>query len=325
MPNVMNMSFSVQQYVGFRTIVEVGYVGALGRNLLWRRNLNSIPTGTNFLPSSIDPTTNRPYATSFLRPMIGYNDVFMSEAASSSNYHSGHISARRRLTRGVQFGLSWTWSKAMDFNDNDAEGISSLVNPRVWNYSTAGFDRTHLFKFNWMWALPKSPFRAPALKQAFNGWQLSGIVSMLSGAPMSVGYSSTNGIDVTGTATQGARMVVLSNPVLPKGERTFSNNFRTDVFSVPTQGTWGNAARYILRGPGMNNWDISLLKEFPVRDQMRFQFRAEAYNAFNHTQFSSMDTAARFDNAGQQINRSLSQFTNARNARMMQFALRFYF
>jgi hypothetical protein len=325
LPHVMNMSFSVQHYLGYKIILEAGYVGALGRNLLWRRNLNSIPVGTNFLPSSIDPTTNRALATSFLRPMIGYNDVYMSEAASSSNYNSGHITARRRLTRGVQFGLSWTWSKAMDFNDNDTEGISSLVDPRVWNYSMAGFDRTHMLKLNWMWALPKAHVSSVLLKQALHGWQLSGITSFLSGAPTSVSFSSAAGADITGTATQGARIVVLDNPVIPKSERSFSHNFRTDVFAVPAQGTWGNAARYILRGPGVNNWDISMFKEFPIRDQMRFQFRAEAYNAFNHAQFSSMDTGARFDAAGKQINASLSQFTGARSPRIMQFALRFYF
>ena len=194
LPHVMNFSFSLQQYVGFRTIVEAGYVGSLGRNLLWRRNINSIPVGTNFLPSSIDPTNKSAYATSFLRPMIGYNDVLMTEAASSSNYHGGHITARRRMTKGVQFGLSWTWSKAMDFNDNDVDAISSLVSPRVWNYSLAGFDRTHLFKFNWVWSLPKTPFKAAVLKQAFNGWQLSGITSFLSGAPLGVGFTSATGV-----------------------------------------------------------------------------------------------------------------------------------
>jgi hypothetical protein len=325
LPHVMNYSFSWQQYAGRGIIVEAGYVGSLSRNLMWRRNLNSIPTGTNFLPSSLDPTTNRPLATAFLRPIIGYTDIFMSEPASSSNYNSGHITARRRLIRNVQFGLSWTWSKAMDFNDNDTDGISSLVSPRVWNYSMAAFDRTHMLKLNWMWMLPKLPVSNAALKQAFNGWQLSGITSFISGAPTSVSYSSTNGIDVTGTATQSARIVVLDNPVLPKSERTFSRNFRTDVFAVPDQGTWGNAARYILRGPGVNNWDLSLLKDFPVHDQMRFQFRAEAYNAFNHAQFSAMDTGARFDNSGKQINAALSQFTAARSPRTMQFALRFYF
>src|SRR5262249_30558518 len=156
-----------------------------------------------------------------------------------------------------------------------------------------------------------------------HGWQLSGITSFLSGAPTAVGYSSTTGGDITGTATQAARVVVLSNPVLPKSERDFYHNFRTDVFAVPQQGTWGNSARYILRGPGVNNWDLSAIKDFAIREQMRLQFRAEAYNAFNHSQFSAMDTTARFDANNRQTNTGLSSFTAARSPRIMQFALRF--
>jgi len=324
-PHVMNFSFSVQQAVGKSTIVEAGYVGSLGRDLLWRRNINSIPVGTNFLASSIDPTTKSVYATSFLRPLIGYNDILMTEAASSSNYNSAHVTARRRMTKNIQFGLSWTWSKALNYNDNDADTLTSLISPKVWNYGLASFDRTHLFKLNWVYSLPKSKFQNAALKQALNGWQLSGIVSMLSGAPLGVGFTSATGADFTGTATQGARIVVLSNPNLPKSERDFFTNFRTDVFAPPTKGTFGNSARTIVRGPGVNNWDMSLFKEFPVRDQMRFQLRGEAYNAFNHTQFSAEDTTARFDANGKQINTLLSSYTAARSARIMQIALRFYF
>ena len=325
LPRVMNSSLSVQQAVGFKTIVEVGYVGALGRNLLWRQNINAIPTGTDFLPSSIDPTTHQTYTTSFLRPMIGYNDVDMTQPAASSNYHSAHVTARRRLTHGVTFGLSWTWSKAMDFNDNDADVISSLVSPRVWNYSMAAFDRTHLFKLNWTWEVPKARVHLPVLRQTLNGWQVSGIASFISGAPTAVSFISATGSDFTGTATQTARVVVLSDPVLPKDQRNFYHNFRTDVFAPPVKGTWGNSARYILRGPGVNNWDLSAIKDFPIREQIRLQFRGEAYNAFNHPQFSAMDTGARFDATGKQINTGLSSFTAARNPRIMQFALRLYF
>ncbi len=324
-PYVMNFSFSVQQAIGRSMIVEAGYVGSQGRDLLWRRNVNSIPVGTNFLPSAIDPTTGKAYATSFLRPLIGYNDVLMSEAASSSNYNSAHVTARRRMTKNLQFGLSWTWSKAMNYNDNDTDTITSLISPRVWNYGLASFDRTHMFKLNYVYSLPKTPFKAVALKEALNGWQISGITSFLSGAPLAVGFTSASGADFTGTATQAARIVVLANPIIPKSDRTFFSNFKTDVFAPPTVGTFGNSARTIVRGPGVNNWDLSLFKEFPIREQMRFQFRAEAYNAFNHTQFSAEDTTARFDAKGVQTNTLLSSFTAARTARIMQLALRFYF
>ena len=113
--------------------------------------------------------------------------------------------------------------------------------------------------------------------------------------------------------------------MLPKDQRDFYHNFRTDVFAVPVKGTWGNSARYILRGPGVNNWDLSAIKEFPIHEQIRLQFRAEGYNAFNHAQFSAMDTTARFDANGKQTNAGLSSFTAARGPRIMQFALRLYF
>jgi hypothetical protein len=154
---------------------------------------------------------------------------------------------------------------------------------------------------------------------------MSGITTLMSGAPLGIGYSTVTAMDVTGTATQGARVVVTDDPILPKSERTFSRNFRTEVFQLPAVGTVGNAATTQIRGPGVNNWDISVFKDFPIREQMRFQFRAEAYNAFNHTQFSGLDTAARFDAQGRQVNTRFGEFTSARSPRIMQFALRFYF
>ena len=94
---------------------------------------------------------------------------------------------------------------------------------------------------------------------------------------------------------------------------------------MPAKGTFGNSAKTVIRGPGVNNWDIAIFKNFPVRERLRLQFRWELYNCFNHTQFSGLDTTARFDAAGKQVNARFGEFTAARNPRIMQFALRFYF
>ena len=85
-------------------------------------------------------------------------------------------------------------------------------------------------------------------------------------------------------------------------ERTFDRNFDTSVLALPKQGTFGNTARYIMRGPGIHNWDAAIIKSFAMREPFRLQFRAEFYNAFNHTQFSAVDNTARFDAQGKQIN-----------------------
>jgi hypothetical protein len=327
LPTVMNFSLSVQRDIGYGTVVDIGYGGSLGRHLLWQRDINPIPLGANFDPKNADPTlATGPLPAAFLRPIIGYNNINMMEGASSSNYHSLQVQAKRRFATGLQFGLAWTWSKAMDFNDTDSASVSPLVPVRVWNYGLASFDRTHVLRINYVWDVPEFRLGSSIARQVLNGWQLSGITSFISGGPLGIGYSTTTAIDTTGSASQGARVVVLDNPVLPKSEQTFYRYFNTDLFRLPAVGTIGNAAKNLIRGPGVNNWDIAIFKNFSVTERAKLQFRWELYNAFNHIQFSGLDTGARFDpKTGEQINTRFGQFTDARSPRQMQFALRFVF
>jgi hypothetical protein len=174
--------------------------------------------------------------------------------------------------------------------------------------------------------VPSTPWKNLAARWVLNGWQTSGIVSFISGAPASVGFTTSNNRDFTGTPSQGARIVVTDKVDLPKSDRSFTRYFRTDVFRLPAVGTLGNAGKYLLRGPGINNWDLSLVKNFPIREPLRLQFRAELYNAFNHTQFSGLNTTAPFDAAGNFITTStFGQVTAARTPRQIQFAVRFTF
>ena len=324
-PRTMNFSLSVQRNVGFGTVVDVGYVGSLGRNLMWTRNFNEIPLGANFNPANIDPTNRAVLPQAFLRPTLGFNNITIGEAAASSNYHSMQVTARRRFTTGLQFGLAWTWSKALDYADTDTTAISTLVDTKVWHYGLAGFDRTHVFKLDWLYNVPKAPVQNPILRKVLNDWQLSGITSFVSGAPTSVGFTTVVATDITGTPSLAPRINLTGNPVLPKSERTFSRNFRTDVFALPARGTVGNAAKTFLRGPGRNNWDVAVFKDFPIRESMRLQYRLEMYNVFNHAQFNGMDTTARFDAQGNQVNTRLGEFTSALAPRVMQMGLRFQF
>jgi hypothetical protein len=322
-PYSINLSLSVQRHVGFGTVVDVGYVGVLSRHLDWYINRNAIPLGANFDPKNADPTNPAvPLPASFLRPMRGYGNVNMSEWNATSSYHSLQVQANRRFARGVQFGAAWTWSKAMDYVDADGGAITAIVSPRVWNYGLAGFDRTHIFRLNYLWDVPSSPWKSGAPKWILNDWQVAGVTSFVSGAPMGVGYSLVTARDITGTPDLGARIVVTANPVLPKSERTFYRNFRTEVFAMPAVGTIGNAAKTVIRGPGVNNFDITVLKNFPVREPFKLQFRCELYNAFNHTQFSNLDATARFDAQGRQVNANFGSFSAAAAPRYIQFALR---
>ncbi len=330
-PTVMNFSLSVQRNIGFGTLVDVGYTGALGRHLWWRRNLNPVPLGAQFQPANADPTQpGRPLLPAFLRPFLGYADVNIIENANTSNYNSLQVVVRRRFARNFQFGVAWTWSKTLTFVDEDqgassAGNVETLVHPRVWNYGLASFDRTHVFTLNYLYTLPKTRSGFPGARLVLNGWQLSGITRFISGTPMTVALTTVSGLDITGTPSLSPRVVVTGNPALPKSERTFERYFRTEVFQLPAVGTTGNAAKYILRGPGINSWDISLFRNFRWRERFNSQFRCEAYNAFNHTQFSGVNATARFDATGAQTNTSLGQYNAARRPRHIQLALRLSF
>ena len=327
-PTVMNYNLSVQRKLGWGTVLDIGYVGSLGRHLLWERNLNPVPLGANFNPANADPTIKGAVLLpAFLRPITGYQDINQWQGAGSSNYHAMQVTVNRRFTKNLLFGGSWTWSKSVDFSTtgDDTTIITGLVNLRNWYYGLSTFDRTHVVSINYVYDLPKRNWRYSAVRAALNNWQISGLTSFVSGQPLGIGYSTTYSVDVTGTPSQSSRPDVIANPVLPKDQRTFSMNFNTAAFKMPAVGTVGNEAKTEIRGPGINNWDMALFKTFPIREKANFQFRWETYNTFNHTQFLGLNTTARFDPTGAQVNAQFGQFTSARNPRIMQLALRFNF
>jgi hypothetical protein len=337
-PTVYNWSFGIQRDIGFGTVLDMAYVGSVGRHLLQRRNLNAIPYGTNFLPSSIDHTVMDPRGpvplpSNLLRPIRGYADINYIEFASTSNYHSMQTQVNRRFTQHLTFGLSWTWSKAMDIVDTNTDSVNPFINPRVRNYGKANVDRTHIFVLSYTYEVPNlSRYWSNGLTRSIlDHWEISGITSFISGAPLGIGYSFVTARDTTGATGAGvdSRVILTGDPNLPRGERTPRRYFRTEVVRPPNRSDFGigNAARNPLRGPGINNWDISIFKNFPLGKEgaRRLQFRWEMYNAFNHTQFSGVDTTARFDAMGQQVNRRFGEFTSVRDARRIQVGLKLYF
>jgi hypothetical protein len=326
-PSVYSFSVGIQRNLGFNTVLDVAYVGALGRHLLDLRNIATLPYGFRFLASSQDYTTGRPLPDNYLLPYRGYSSVTIDEFASSSNYHSMQVQVNRRFSRGLQFGGTWTWSKSMDFASNDWGSVAQIVPVRIWNYGKSDHDRTHIVQINALWDLPKATklVNNKILGVVADNWQLSGIASFVSGAPSGITLSTTTGLDIPGGG-DGVRPLVLSDPILPKSQRGLMGYFNATVFAMPALGTYGNAPRDVVRGPGINNIDMSIFKNIPIREKYRFQLRFEAYNTFNHTQFSAMNTTAQFNPAtGQQVNASLATLTAARTSRVGQASLRFLF
>ena len=294
-PTVFNYSFGVQRDIGFNTLLDIAYAGNQGRHLRQSVNLNGLAPGTNFLASNADASNpGKPLAADFLRPYPGFGNINYVTYDATSNYNSLQVQAHRRFSKGLEISGVWTWSKTMSTSDNGA--VSLYVNERARYYGLAGFDRTHVANINWIYELPY-------------GFQVTGIASFISGSPQAVSLTTSDGADITGSPNETARVDVVG----------------PNKYARPAVGTLGNSGKYNFRGPGINNWDAGLYKNFVFKERYRFQFRTEAYNVFNHTQFDSVDTTTRFDAAGNQLNSRFGQNISARNPRRLQLALKFLF
>jgi hypothetical protein len=321
-PNNYNLTFGVQQNVGFGTVVEAKYISALGRNLAASRNFNTLPYGARFLAQNLDTTTGRALPDNFLRPYPGYGNLTYNETSTSSNYHALQVQVNRRFVGGLDLGLGYTWSKWMDYT-----GLPMYRPRRVWSYGKSDYDQTHKLVVTYTYNIPKlsQVWENPVARHVFDDWQVSGITMFASGMPSGVGFSTTDGADLTGGG-DGQRIIVTGNAQLPHGDRNLLQMFNTAVFARPAKGDPGNAPRDVFRRPGRNNWDVTLFKNIPIRSEARvLQLRWELYNVFNHAQFNAVDSTARFDPAGAQVNGRFGQPTSAFASRIMQVSLRFRF
>ncbi|MDZ7639303.1 MAG: hypothetical protein U5J83_13800 [Bryobacterales bacterium] len=327
-PTVYNWSFGIQQNVGGGMVLDVAYVGNVGRYLLQRRSLNALPYGTRFLPGNVDPTRgNAPLPDNFLRTNRGYADIQYIEFASNSNYHSLQTQLNKRFSKDLTFGATWTWSKSMNYVNGNNDAINPFLDFRMRNYGRASTDRTHNFVANLIYSLPKlsQTWNNGVVKGVFDNWDLSVITSMISGAPQGIGYSFVQAVDIVGGSGAGvdSRVNIIDDP-RPKTE---GKAFNVNAIAPPDSANFGigNAPKDVYRGPGVNNWDISLFKNVPMGEKRRLQLRVEMYNALNRAQFNSVDNAARFDAQGRQVNARFGQYIGTTDARRIVLGAKFYF
>jgi hypothetical protein len=320
-PNNYNYSVGIQQQLGLATMLDVSYLGVLGRHIPQTVNINTVPYGARFLPQNQDPTNpGKPLPDNFFRPLPGYNNITYSDNVYTSNYNALLVSLSRRFAQGLQLGVAYTYSKYMAYS-----GIPLYRPLRTWSYGLDSSDQTHNLVINYSYTMPKlsSVLHNPVVHHVFDNWSISGISQFVSGTPGGVGFSTTDGTDLTGGG-DGQRINVIGDA--RAGGHDFYQWFNTAAFARPGLRDPGNAGRVVIRNPGVNNWDMALSKRIPLNDEKRyFQFRWEAYNTFNHTQYSGLDTTARFDPQGMQVNGTFGQVTSTRSPRVMQGSLRFSF
>jgi hypothetical protein len=337
-PVVYNWSVGVQRDVGFNLVADVAYVGNKGRNQLVNVPLNGRPYGYAYQPSSLDPTNvsggqAQPLPDDLLRPYQGYGAITQREFSGYSDYHSLQFAVnRRRSSDGLAFGASYTYQIV--------NNILNTVDPFVpdnhaRNYTSNG-RRPHVLVFNYTYDVPDLSRKWDNLfaKAVFDNWQFSGVTTISTGTYGGLGYSYSNVPTgaLTGTGAingGGSRAVITCNPNLPRGERTFQRQFRTECVAPPTdQHRLGTAMNDEYLGPGFMNWDISVFKNVPMGGTRQLQFRVELYNAFNTDQWTGVNTNANFDyTTGALINTSVfgTLTGTTLSARRIQLGARFTF
>mgnify|MGYP003345693602 CR=1 FL=1 len=237
-----------------------------------------------------------------------------------SNYYALQVTVDKRMAKGLNGLFGYTWGHAIDNVPLEFGGGSSgplpqdprNIRPERGN---SIIDIRHRLTASYLYSFPFGKGKAflnhgGIVDQFLGGWQTNGVLAIQTGLPFTpvLQTSTTNGT--------GSR----PNSTGSKGNdpHTLSRWFDPSVFTTPAAFTYGNAGRNILYGPGRWNWDMSLFKNFVIRDQMRFELRAEGFNVFNHPQFGQPNA-----NIG---NAQVGVITSTvGNPRQLQMGLRFQF
>jgi hypothetical protein len=322
-PRSSQFSLGIQQGIGLMAL-SVAYVGSQNRH-------QSFYSETNLPPQSLLSgfVTNNTLAQTYnsTLPYRGYNSVLLAQNEATGSYNSLQLSLRgNTLNNDLTCQVGYTYSYTRDsFNAfGDGGDLSTVTNPyQGWqyDYGPSSFDIRNIFFTNFVYQVPllrSSSNRI--LKTALGGWELSGIVTATSGAPLNIGLAGQSiATVVPNTANRPDVNGKMNNP------HTVGQWFDTSVFSTPAPGTWGDEPANAVVGPGRDNWNISLFKNFRFGEERatNLQFRAEFFNIWNHPQWVG-DTF----NGGISTNYGASNFgavTAVHDPRTFQLALKFSF
>ena len=324
LPTAMQWSFNVQQQLARSAVLSIAYVGNEDYHQPDIRNINTTTFGspyqvavaTGAVPAN---TNNQPFNI-----FPGFADDRITEDASTSRYQSLQVGLNIRDMHGLTINLGYTWARAMDYFSQDITGGLSdgrlmdaqnvITNPfnRSIDYGPSDFNRTQVFTIAYIYQFPFFRHSNSALVRTLvGGWQISGITLAQTGLPATIYMPNGNSVGL-GTNQTYNRPNLLAPMTYPK---TFSQFFNASDLGVPANGVFGSLGRGAITGPGRQNWNMTLFKQFNLgfREGANLEFRADAFNVFNHTQFSGLGTVF-----GQS---TLGQVTSVYDPRVLQLGL----
>jgi hypothetical protein len=339
-PYTEQYMLSIQRQIGSNTLLSVGFVGNQAHHLLVLEAANpgnptlclSLSQATDVSPGTVTCgpfgentvyTTASGQIVNGTRGPLGPNfgSVSYQTSIGNSNYNSLQASLRHASGR-AQFFISYTYSKSIDQSSN----LGDQVNPLDPNLSRelSSFDMRHNFVASYTYRLPfEHLFHAE--NRWTQGWQISGITRYSSGFPVTfLNYEDTS---LLGTQGNGINNIAVDELQYTRGPLELNHNprngnpyFNPSLFSLPALGSVGNSGRRFFSGPGVNNYDLTLQKNLKVTESKSFEFRLEAFNAFNHSQFYGPNAVD-----GNISSPTFGQVVSAAPPRLLQIGSKFLF
>ncbi|HEY6445726.1 MAG TPA: carboxypeptidase regulatory-like domain-containing protein [Acidobacteriaceae bacterium] len=315
-PGTEDYSFGIQHELAPSVVAVVQYVGSDGWDQDDVRSINTLPlsalpqreevatscTGTAPPSPGADPCPNISPNANLYRIYPGFSQIQQEENETNFNYNSLQAGIRFENKHGLTTQLSYTWSHNISIVSNDLNQLSDPFNPRYDRGSDTGFDRRHIFNANYVYNLPFGQHGSMLVRDTIGGWTISGITYAESGVPLSVAYT---GSDVVGIGCCfNNRPDLVSKVTYPKTvKQWFSPSSYADPLPPWAGGTtqgFGTAGKDSAVGPGIVNWNLSLFKSIPFREDgtPRIELRFESFNTFNHTIFQNIDTGSHDGNFG---------------------------
>lgn len=312
-PSYSDYNFSVQQQVSPSTVLEMAYVGSYGRHLVGEVDMNQ-PT--------VDAREANPadYVNS-IRPYLGYSYFQARIPVFTSNYNSLQVFLNHRITHGLTMGIAYTWSRNLTDQSTDRDVASTdTYNPKL-DYGPSSINTPHIFVANYVYQLPFFSAQHGIGGKVLGGWEVSGITSVESGQSATV----TQAVDPFAIYPGGLGIATPDSHIAPRPDqiapvrlvKTQAQWFTTSAF-VAASGHFGSARNGNFLGPGYQNWDMGAIKNVEFLERYRFQFRGEFFNAFNHPNFSGIDT-------GLNDGAAFGTVTSAHLPRRIQLGAKVYF
>ena len=337
-PYVIQYNLDVQQSLTHDTTMDIAYVGNRARKQQQSRegglDFDQLPVSDLALGNSLLDQVSNPYAglitTSTLTgpkttrgQLLKRYSQFTSVlplflTGGNTQYDGLQLRLEKRLSNGLQVQASYVWAKAFDNGTTHQNSFDPMA-----DYAVSSSDVRQRLVVSYIYALPLGRGRAFGGSMskwedvAVGGWQINGITTLQGGYPVQVTASNVSGL---GTPVEYADWDGTNPSLHTDIHQRLNGYFNTAHFSQPAAYTLGNAPAYFdqLRSPGLDSTDLSLFKEFGAAERLKLQFRAEAFNVFNHVQFGGLDTGVTDTNFGHLT-------TQNNTPRQLQFALKLVF